>query len=102
MPVRSRLLLPGALALMLLLPACILFPFPPFGGQADLVIENATEEPWVLRVVGTDGFPQDFAVPAAVRRGHRQLERYREELQTEFPGAPWTTRIETYEPLVQP
>ena len=65
LPVRSRLLLPGALALMLLLPACIIFPFPPpFGGESDLVIENATEEQWVLRVVATDGFPQYIAVPA--------------------------------------
>lgn len=68
MPVRSRLVLPGALAISLLMPGCAIlgpiFGLPPMGlAPADFVIENMTDEPWVLRVV-TDAFPQDFAVPA--------------------------------------
>ncbi|HYI65424.1 MAG TPA: hypothetical protein VEW95_00710, partial [Candidatus Limnocylindrales bacterium] len=66
MPARSRLMLPGGLALGLALSGCAIFGpifgFPPIG-EAELVIENATEERWVVRVVA-DAFPQDFAVPS--------------------------------------
>lgn len=40
--------------------------------------------------------------PAQIRRGNRQLETYRQELQEEFPGAPWRTRLETYDPYQGP
>ena len=33
-----------------------------------------------------------------IRRGMRQLDVYQGALQRAFPGRPWTTRLETYEP----
>lgn len=36
--------------------------------------------------------------PRAIRDGQRQLDRYLEELNREYPGAPWTGRVETYNP----
>jgi len=40
--------------------------------------------------------------PAAISRGQRQLEIYQRDLQQQFPGQPWATRIETYDPYVGP
>jgi hypothetical protein len=40
--------------------------------------------------------------PGAISRGRRQLEIYRRELQEEFPGQPWRTRLETYAPYRGP
>jgi hypothetical protein len=34
--------------------------------------------------------------PAAIRRGQRQVERYRKELE-EMTGEPWTGTVETYQ-----
>lgn len=36
--------------------------------------------------------------PRDIREGQRQLDRYLDELNREFPGAPWTGRVETYNP----
>jgi hypothetical protein len=35
--------------------------------------------------------------PAAKRRGRRQLDIYRRELEELYPGTPFRTRLETYE-----
>lgn len=35
--------------------------------------------------------------PAAIRRGQRQLEIYKRELEDTYPGAPFRTRLETYD-----
>lgn len=40
--------------------------------------------------------------PAGIRRGQRQLEVYRRDLQQQFPGQEWRTRIETYDPYRGP
>ena len=54
-------------ALVPILSGCFLpLPFDPLGfpsGDAELYVENATEENWVIRVE-SDGFPTDFAVGA--------------------------------------
>lgn len=34
--------------------------------------------------------------PAAIRRGQRQVERYRQELEAKYGGT-WTARLETYD-----
>ena len=34
---------------------------------------------------------------AAIARGYRQLARYAGEFNREFPGRPFTVRVETYE-----
>jgi RHS repeat-associated protein len=34
----------------------------------------------------------------AIREGQRQLDRYLNELNREYPGSPWTGRVETYQP----
>lgn len=67
MPAHARLIFPGLLVTALLLSACFppfgpFFPMPPMG-EAELVVENATDENWVLRVLA-DGYPLDLAVPA--------------------------------------
>jgi hypothetical protein len=36
--------------------------------------------------------------PRAIRGGQRQLDDYLAELNREYPGAPWTGRVETYNP----
>jgi len=36
--------------------------------------------------------------PAAIRRGEAQLRRYASELNQEYPGPPFTTRLVTYPP----
>lgn len=35
--------------------------------------------------------------PAAIRRGQRQLDIYKRELEDTYPGAPFRTRLETYD-----
>ena len=59
---------PVAIIAAILLAGCIPFPFPPFGpfpgmGGEDLIVENATDAEWVLRVT-TDQFPIEYAIPA--------------------------------------
>jgi hypothetical protein len=64
--------MPAARALAAALPvvvvaltSCVLFPFPPFGGPAEreLVVENETDDDWIIGVAGM--FPQEFAIPAS-------------------------------------
>ena len=57
----------------------------PSGRRADAVNE-ATREVIELK-------PNN---PRAIRDGHRQLQRYIDELQ-ETTGQPWTGRVETYD-----
>ncbi|MDQ2674770.1 MAG: hypothetical protein M3Y40_08945, partial [Chloroflexota bacterium] len=58
------------IAMMIVLAGCFPFgPLPPFGpfpepGGDDVIVENATDEDWVLRIT-TDQFPLEYAVPAA-------------------------------------
>jgi Tol biopolymer transport system component len=65
------------------LSACILFPpwfpIPPIGEQS-LVVENATDEDWVLSV--TSDFPTTFAIPAG-ETGEVEL----------YAGAPATVEL---------
>ena len=63
---RTRRLLigPSAIAAVVALSGCILFPpfFPPIDGEGELMVENATDTDWILDVGGT--FPMSFAVGA--------------------------------------
>ena len=65
MPVRSGLRLSLALLGSMMLSACGLFPpffpFPPMGDES-LIVENATDQDWVVSV--TSDFPTAFAIPA--------------------------------------
>lgn len=67
MPIQQRLIVPGLLALPVLLSACFppfgpFFPFPT-GGESELSVENGMDDNVVLRIV-VDGFPMEFAIPA--------------------------------------
>lgn len=62
---RAATRLSAAVALLTALAGCILFPFPPFGmpPERDLLVENQTDDEWVLGISGM--FSQEFAIPAS-------------------------------------
>ncbi|MDQ3689913.1 MAG: hypothetical protein M3406_07770 [Chloroflexota bacterium] len=64
---QRRLIVPGLLALPVLLSACFppfgpFFPFPP-AGETELSVENGMDDNVVLRIVADD-FPMEYAIPA--------------------------------------